>query len=381
MAENYQHLGPFSDLVAAARQSGTLFPVARPGAATQRLVLETLGFSPGPARPEAVRVERRWERDGVAGEELSWSVGYGPRTFAWLLRPAGVSGRLPGVVALHDHGGFKYYGKEKIADGPDETPSFLRPFRENYYGGRAWANALAPEGYAVLVPDTFLWGSRRFPLEAMSENERQARRGAQGAAGMPDEIARYNASAGVHEHTVEKYCTLLGTTLAGVVSFEDRMAAEYLAARDDVNDGGVGCIGLSGGGARAALLQATCPSVRATVIVGMMSTYEELLDHNIATHTWMLFPAGWSRHGDWSDLAACRAPSPLLVQYDHDDSLFTPAGMTAADRRLAAHYASVGKPRNYVGQFYPGPHKFDREMQAAAFAWLADQMKPGPEKE
>jgi len=232
----------------------------------------------------------------------------------------------------------------------------------------------------VLVPDTFLWGSRRFPLDTMSGTEREAgervraARGA-GASAEETEIAAYNASAGPHEHTVEKYLTVLGTTLAGVVSYEDRVAAAYLAARPDVDRGGVGCVGLSGGGCRAALLQATSERIRASVIVGMMSTFEGLLDHNIFTHTWMLFPAGWSRHGDWSDLAACRAPSPLLVQYDMDDSLFTPEGMKAADRRIAAHYASVGKPENYVGRFYPGPHKFDREMQTDAFAWLTQRLK------
>ncbi len=46
-------------------------------------------------------------------------MGYGPRTVAWVLRPAGVRDPLPGVLALHDHGGFKFYGKEKIADGPE----------------------------------------------------------------------------------------------------------------------------------------------------------------------------------------------------------------------------------------------------------------------
>ena len=124
------------------------------------------------------------------------------------------------------------------------------------------------------------------------------------------------------------------------------------------------------GGCRTALLQATSERVAAAAIVGMMSTYEHLLDHNVASHTWMFFPSGWSRYGDWPDLAACRAPSPLLIQYDLDDELFTEAGMRAANRQIAAHYQSVGQPDNYAAQFYPGPHKFDLEMQAAAFAWL-----------
>jgi hypothetical protein len=49
--------------------------------------------------------------------------------------------------------------------------------------------------------------------------------------------------------------------------------------------------------------------------------------------------------------------------------------MRAADARIARHYASVGKPENYVGQFYPGGHKFDLPMQTAAFDWLGSQLK------
>ena len=382
MSLMYQHLGPFSDWVRKAREARSLHPWAPPGPETQRRVREALGFFFAQEEPRAVQVDRRWQRDGLVGEAVSWSVGYGPRTEAWVLKPEGARGRLPGVVALHDHGGFKFYGKEKIADGPEEAPLVLRDFRAACYGGRAFANALAKEGFVVLVPDAFLWGSRRFPLETMPEGIRvvgdafrawwvdEAVKAAIGTEAMPEEVARYNANAGLHEHLVEKYCAVLGTTLAGVIAYEDRVAVNYLAAREDVLSERIGCVGLSGGGLRSALLQATCDRIRAAVIVGLMSTYEGLLDHNVVSHTWMLFPDGWPRHGDWPDLAACRAPSPLMVQYDLDDPLFTVEGMRAADRRLAAHYESVGQPQNYVGEFYPGPHKFDLAMQASAFAWL-----------
>ena len=362
----FAHLGPFSDLVKAAARSRPAFPHAPPGPETQRAVLDALSFAPGPDEPQDAAVERTWQRDGVDGEEISWSVGYGPRTRAWLLRPSGAAGRLPGVVALHDHGGFKWHGKEKIADGPDATPLILGPYRAGYYGGRAYANALAREGFAVLVPDTFLWGSRRFPPSLVMGRE----------LGETDaEIDAYNAAAGAHENVVEKYCSVLGATFAGIVSYEDRVAAHYLASRPDVDAGAIGCVGLSGGGCRSALLQATCGHIRAAVVVGMMSTYQGLLDHNIACHTWMFFPHGWSRHGDWTDLAACRAPSPLLVQYDREDGLFSPEGMEAAHQRLAAHYKSVGRLENYAGQFYSNPHVFDLQMQSAAFAWLSEQLQ------
>jgi len=112
----------------------------------------------------------------------------------------------------------------------------------------------------------------------------------------------------------------------------------------------------------------------------MMSTYSELLDHSIQNHTFMLFPAGWSRIGDWPDLVAARAPSPLLVQYDLDDSLFQVSGMEQADQRLREHYLSVGDVHAYEGKFYPGPHKFDLEMQKHAFSWLKSQLQHSDEQ-
>ncbi len=374
MSTYFQHLGIFSDWVDVANRQQPLFPLASPGPETQARVREVLGFCSQPEAPRDVRLGRCWERDGVLGEEVSWSVGFGPRTYAYVLRPANTARPLPGVVALHDHSGYKYYGKEKIADGPDGALPAVAALRAIEYENRAYANELAKEGFVVLVHDTFLWGSRRFRFEDMPEDMRnqaavllQANPPAD--PDLPAEIAHYNATSGLHEHLVAKYCNILGTNLAGMASFEDRVAFNYLLSRPDVIADRVGCMGLSGGGNRAALLNATHDGVHAAVIVGLMSTYAELLDHNM-THTWMFFPFGWARYGDWPDLAACRAPSPLLVQYDLDDHLFTREGMHAADERLKVHFASVGQPDCYTGQFYPGPHKFDLEMQRAAFDWL-----------
>jgi hypothetical protein len=63
-----------------------------------------------------------------------------------------------------------------------------------------------------------------------------------------------------------------------------------------------------------------------------------------------------------------------MVQYDRDDELFNPTAMAAADARLAAHYRAAGAPDAYRAEFYPGPHKFDLEMQTSAFAWLKGQL-------
>ena len=371
---NYLHLGVYSDLVDEARRQQPLDPLAVPGPDTQRKVREVLGWCDRPEQAQAVRVERTWEREGVTGEELSWSVGYGPRTKAWLLKPTGARGPLPAVLALHDHGGFKFYGKEKIADGPAPTEPVLQAWRDKSYGGRAWTNALAREGFAVLVHDVFLWGSRGFPVADMQQTVEAGgdRRVGSDAVpgGYPAEIAAYNSLAGPHEHIVSKYCNLLGTSFPGVVAHEDRIALNYLRARPDVLPARVSCVGLSGGGNRSGMLRATAEGLQGAVVVGLMSTHAELLDRHTAVHTWMMFPFGWSRYGDWPDLVACRAPAPLLVQYDLDDDLFTVDGLRAADARLKKLYQLAGQESAYTGQFYPGPHQFSVPMQTAAFQWL-----------
>jgi len=120
-----------------------------------------------------------------------------------------------------------------------------------------------------------------------------------------------------------------------------------------------------------ALVEAPLPRV----VIGLMCTYETMLDHGVAPHTWMLFPPGWGANGDLPDFAAAGAPAPLLVQYALDDALFTPAGMKAADEHLAKQYEGAGAPTAYRGEFYAGPHRFDSEMQESAFSWLASSLR------
>ena len=363
-----KHLGVYSDWIQhaaapAARAAG--LPTAEEVRAAVRQMVASAGQPDGPSD---LRVERHWTAEGLVGEEISYSVGFGPRTRAWLLKPADADGPLPGVLALHGHDGFKYFGKEKIADTDQPPSDAVKALRDQLYEGRAFANDLAARGYVVLVPDVFCWGSRRFPLADMPQQVRQG----------PDDSdtathEAYNVAAGHHEHLVEKYCTLLGTTMGAVVAREDLIALRYLRGREDTTDR-TASVGLSGGGCRSALLRATSSELTAAVVVGMMGTYDSLLDRNVVTHTWMLMPRMLSDRIDWPDVAACQAPAPLLVQYDRDDELFPLLGAEAAHDRISAHYAAAGSS-SYTGQFFDGPHKFDGAMQAAAFAWLDQVMR------
>lgn len=352
-----------------------VLPTGRPGPEVSAALRDVL--NPPPVTSAVVPEEGgRWSADGVDGVALSWDVGFGAPTQAWLLRPAGETAALPGVVALHCHGGEKFFGKEKIADGPDGAEPGVTGAREAYYGGRAYASDLARRGYAVLVHDAFGWGSRRIPVESMPERSERvaaltlAQAAREGRTLAESEV--YDVHAGPHEDALAKTLGVLGTSWGGVVAREDLIAVDVLRGLDGVAPGGVALIGMSGGGARAATAAALAApgQVRATVIASMMSTMPHVLDGYLHGHTWMMMNPGLGRVADWPDVAAAARPTPLFVGYALADALFPEAGMRAAHDRLGSLYAEAGAPDAYRGVLVDAPHCLAGEMRDAAFAWL-----------
>ncbi len=320
-----------------------------------------------------VTVHKQHEYDGLLIEELSWQLPYGRPTEAYLLKPAHATEPLPGIVALHDHSGNKYFGKRKIAQtGPDVHPDMVA-LQARAYGGLAWANQLAKRGYVVLVPDAFTFGSRRVLTEDVIEPVRQ---------GMSDEnpedsanIAAYNQWAGNHEHIMAKALFSAGTTWPGVFSAEDQRSLDVLCARPDVDASRVGCGGLSGGGLRTVLLAGLDERIRCAVCAGMMTTWHDYLLNKVHTHTWMCYIPLLPRELDYPEILGLRVPLPTLVLNNVDDPLFTMPEMERADAILTQVYAKAGAPDAYRASFYPGGHKFDREMQDEAFDWFDRWLK------
>ncbi|WP_371659574.1 dienelactone hydrolase family protein [Streptomyces sp. NBC_00280] len=373
-------MGAYGDWFQLACRQGNLFPRAVPGTTTQRRVRELLDLHDTEVDSCVPALGGSWQDGELLGEVVSWSVGFGPRTEAYVLRPEG-RGPFPGIIALHDHANVKYYGKEKIADGPDGPVAELDELRNKFYGGRSYANHLARRGFVVLVHDAFMWGSRRFSIDSQSEASRNQLLAFAATNGRQvqemSNAEKYDALARQLEHSIAKYCSLLNTSISARICQEDWIALNYLKSRPDVDADRIGCVGLSGGGARTVLLRAVTGDIKAAVITGMMSSFRAFLERHMAAHSWMLFPPGLSRIGDWPDIAACRAPAPILVQYLKGDQLLPSSGMTAAHQRLAEHYAASGRPDRYVSSFVDGSHRFDVVMQEKAFDFLARWLAPG----
>ncbi len=339
--------------------------------ARQRLL--DLLAQPDTGSVPAVTVYEQLTYDGLHVEKLSWQLPYGPPTEAVFLKPAGATGPLPGILALHDHAGKKYFGWRKIArTGPDLHP-LLVEHQAEYYGGVAWANELAKRGYAVLVPDAFSFASRRVLPDDVAEAIRPELPGLDPEN--PAVIHAYHAWASEHEHIMAKSLFCAGTTWPGVFLAEDQRALDVLCARADVAATQVGCCGLSGGGLRTVFLGGLDSRIRCAVCVGMLTTWRDFLLYKSHTHTWMIYVPLLSRDLDYPEILGLRVPLPTLVLNDSDDELFTLPEMERAVTILQEVYAKAGASDRYRYTFYPGPHKFDRAMQAEAFEWFDRWLK------
>jgi dienelactone hydrolase len=289
-------------------------------------------------------------------------------TEAYLLIPDGLDEPAPAVVALHDHGGFYYYGKEKLS-ADSTSPQILQQFIASSYGGRPFADELARRGYVVLCPDAFYFSSQRLdpgqvaasftePFPELSSGDVDRR------------IAAFNRFAQVHEQVVAKYLFASGTTWPGVLFQGDRVSLSYLLSRPEVDPGRVGCMGLSIGGYRSAHLFALDPRLQTAVVAGWMPSYLQQMHHHFRHHTWMVYIPTMLEFLDVPDVATLAAPKPLMVLNCERDGLYPMESMRAADEKIGAVYQRLDAGDRYRCNYYDEPHSLTIEMQEDAFAWL-----------
>ncbi|GAA1430619.1 hypothetical protein GCM10009616_15650 [Microlunatus lacustris] len=327
---------------------------------------------PGRSDAPVAHEQDRRTVDGVTVRRLRWSVGYGPDTTGWLVRPveADPDQPLPGVLGLHCHGGVRSVGGEQLVDAGPAGGARAARLRTQWYDGRAPANDLARRGFAVLVHDAFSWGSRRFDLShptprlaaQLAAHEARWRE----LAVPPDADERFDVLSNLHEDTLAKAAGVLGQTFAGLVLADDLAALAVLAADPGTDRDRLGSFGFSGGGGRGLLLAALDHRVRAAVVSCMMATSASLVPHHLDSHSWLLHVPGLASWRDWPDLTAL-GRARFLVQYREDDELFPLAGMRAAHARLRELHAEGDR---YRGTTWSGGHAFDRPMQDEAWDFL-----------
>jgi len=327
-------------------------------------LLELLHYSPA-ACAAAAEVVERMDKGEYVREKIYFNTTAAIRLPAYLLVPKNARKRLPAIVALHDHGGFYLWGKEKLVETEDEPP-VLKDWRKSYYGGNSIASVLAGQGYVVLVIDMFYWGERRMLLDEDPADWRE-----RPSTISPERIAAFNQRASQSEQLVGRTIFSAGFTWAGLMFWDDIRSVDYLLSRPEVDPGRIGCVGLSVGGLRACHLAALDDRVKAAVVVGWMASFPAQLQRHVRNtigHT-KLVP-GLYRHLDYPDVASLAMPAALLVINGKRDGLFEAGGVSAAFEKLAKCYRKAGIPQRLKTRLYDAPHEFNGPMQEEAWEWL-----------
>ncbi len=327
-------------------------------------LLELLHYAPPKSDPRAEVVEKQDCGDYIR-ERVYFNTTPHLRVPAYVLLPKNTKFPAPALVALHDHGAFYYWGKEKLIEMKDEHAA-LTKFKRQYYGGASIASSLARHGYVVIVIDMFYWGERRLLLDTDAADWRER------SATIPSErIVAFNQRTGQNEQLVGRTIFAAGFTWPGVMFWDDLRTVDYLVTRPEVDKNRIGCVGLSVGGFRSCHLAALDERIKAAVVVGWMTSFPaQLKKHvfNTIGHT-MLVP-GLYRSLDYPDVASLAMPSALLVINGARDALFAPDGVRAAFDKLTGCYTKAGVKEKLRVRLYDTPHEFNAEMQAEAWDWL-----------
>jgi dienelactone hydrolase len=333
---------------------------------------ELLGYYPTPA-PLNPEIIEEIKKEGYTLYRLSYSITPHRRSEAFLLIPDGLTGPAPAVIALHDHGAFYYYGKEKITE-TENQPEILKEFIQESYGGRTFADELARRGFVVLCPDAFFFGSQRLDVGLIPERFTRNYPGL-ASADKSQYIRDFNRFCGPHENIIARYIFGSGTTWPGILFHGDRVSLEYLLTRPEVDPERIGVVGLSLGGFRSAHLFGLDHRIKAGVNAGWMTSYGMQVDNHFRNHTWMIYVPGQLQYLDLPDVVTLNAPRPLLIMNCRRDNLYTIGAMQSASDKISAVYEKIKAPGKFKTLWYDVPHSFNIEMQDDAIDWLEKWLK------
>ena len=326
-------------------------------------VFEHLFYAPPSVSPSPELVRRTDKGDYVL-ELLTFQTTPDLRVPAYVLIPKNAKLPAPGMVVLHDHGGFYVWGKEKVV-ALDNEHDALRAFKREYYGGKSITTELVRQGYVVIAIDMFYWGERRMLL---ADDPPAYRNGEKMTA---EEITAFDRRSQQSEQLVARSLLTAGITWAGVILWDDIRTLDYLASRPEVDARRLGCVGLSVGGYRSFLLAALDRRIKVAVDVGWMTSYASQISRHVVNTVGLTFHIpGLYRYLDLPDLAALIAPRPVLVINGSRDPLFAPHGVEAAFTKIERCYRKAGARDRQRCRLYDAPHQFNLEMQAEAWEWI-----------
>jgi len=285
---------------------------------------EVMGTLPGEERrvPLQVRLEKETVLEGYTLRTITFAAEPADRVRAHILLPAGLSGKSPAVLCLHQS---TYIGKDE--------PAGIAGLANLHY-----AHELALRRYVTCCPD--------YP--------------------------------GYGTYTINPY--LLGYQSTTMKAIWNHMAAvDLLQSMEEVDPHRIGCIGHSLGGHNCLFLAAFDERIRAAVTSCGFCSFATYLNGNITN--WSIpkyMPKIASVYGndparipfDFSDILSAIAPRAVFINAPLRDSDFSVEGVRDCVRAARAVYATLNAGDNLVVVHPDQGHAFPRKIRKMAYRFL-----------
>jgi dienelactone hydrolase len=298
-----------------------------------------------PARPTLegmrVRVLGREETADYVVERFQFENGAGATVPGVTVVPKGRSGRMPGILYCHWHGGEYDGGKRELFEAK-HTPEIP-------------AVALARRGYVVVAIDAYCFGERNGKGPGSAEK---------GGAG---------------ELTASKFNLWLGRSLWGMMLRDDLLALDYLASRTDVDASRLGVTGISMGATRSWWLMALDERLKAGVAVACLTRYQDLIEAGMMkAHGIYYYVPGMLQHFDTEAVIGLIAPRAALFLTGDQDGGSPVSGIRKLETIVGGIYRLNGVPERFESRIYEGlGHVYTPDMWQRMLAWMDRHVRGG----
>jgi dienelactone hydrolase len=284
-----------------------------------------LGELPDRTRPIAGKKRGEEERDRYALETWDLDLNGIETVPAYLARPRNVTGRVPGVLFNHSHGGGYKIGKKEFVEGR----SYLQPV--------PYAKVLTDLGYVALCIDSWIFGERSHTSEA----------------------------------DMFKAMLWRGQVLWGMMVYDGLRALDFLLGRPNVDPARVGTLGMSMGSTMAWWLGALDERIKVTVDINCLTDFQALLARKaLSLHGLYYFVPDLIDHFTTAQINALIAPRAHLGLAGLRDQLTPVEGLDAIDTELQRVYKALGHPERWKLLRYDVEHQETPEGRLEIIGFL-----------
>jgi dienelactone hydrolase len=300
--------------------------------------------------------------EGFVRRHVWFSSSQYTRVSGYLLRPTVTSGKLPGILCLHDHGGLFAWGKEKLVScGADRMPALAR-HKEEQYSGMSVADEFARAGFAVLAIDSFYFGDRRLsglsPVDKLDLTD----------AGQAAEFERIAAE---NEPVAALDVLQAGATLMGMGVWDAIRSIEFLTTVDGIDGRRIGLFGGFSGGLLGMYVAGLYDLVRATCAVGWVTSLGELIRSGVPGTGWAHYVVpGLHNFLDLPDIACMTVPRALFLMAMENEPTFPGGDAANAFDKVRQVYRNAERADDFLAQTYAGAASFTPQMLSDTLRWF-----------